>query len=180
MDSDSPAPPPAPDEPQPPEAAPQPVAIGCALLFALAFVIAGLLPFLALLDVFPRDEYFGGQPVFPILAASLGFIAVGVYLMVTFLRAALGLPRTLGRVFALIVAFSLAVPFHWWLFFGEAAEVSVAGITLPGGFTVFSTAYQLLNFIVAKVVVAVVCVILDLVLISEVFGLGWFTWRSGG
>ncbi len=168
---------PPPDGQQSPGPAPPPAAVGCAFLIALAFIIAGLLPFLALLDVFPRDEYFGGRPAFPIVAASLGFTAIGVYLMVNVFRAAVGLPRTSGRVFALVVAFSLAVPLHWWLFFGKAVEGSVSGVTLPGGISVFTTANLPLDFILAKVGIAVISIVLDLVLVSEVFGLGWFRWK---
>ncbi|RME42619.1 MAG: hypothetical protein D6791_17300 [Chloroflexi bacterium] len=168
------------DRPQPPDSdPPPPAAWGCAFLFALVFIIAGLLPFLALLNIFPRDEYFGGQSPFPIVASALGFIAVGIYLMGNVFRSAAGLPRFSGRILADIVAFSLALPFHWWLFFGTAAQSSATGITLPGGITIFTTTNLPIDFILAKIVVAVICIILDLVLISEVFGLGWFTWTSG-
>jgi len=148
---------------------------GCAFLFALAFLIAGVLPFLALFNVFPRDEYFGGEPPFPIVAASVAFLAVGVYLMSNVIRSAVGLSHFSRRIFADIVAFSLAIPFHWWLFFGKAIAGSATGITLPGGITLFTTANLPFDFILAKIVVAVLCLILDLFLISEIFGLGWFS-----
>ncbi len=168
-----------PDSPQPPDSgSPPPAAFGCAFLFALAFIIAGVLPFLALFNVFPREEYFGGVAPFPIVAASVGFLAVGVYLMGNVIRSAVGMPRFSGRILGDIVAFSLAVPLHWWLFFGKAAAGSVSGITLPGGITLFTTANLPFDFILAKIVVAVLVVILDLLLISELFGLGWFTWNS--
>ncbi len=168
-----------PDAPQPPDSRPpSPAAWGCAFLFALAFIVAGLLPFLALFNVFPRDEYFGGHPPFPIVAAALGFTVVGFYLMGNVLRSAVGLPRLSGRVFADIVAFSLALPLHWWLFFGKATGSSTTGITLPGGITISVAVDLPLDFILAKVAVAVICIILDLVLISELFGLGWFSWSS--
>ncbi|WP_457652196.1 hypothetical protein [Rhodocaloribacter sp.] len=169
-----------PDEPQPPDSGPPfPGAWGCAFLFALTFVAFGLLPFLALAGIFPRDEFFGGQSPIPIVGGSLGFIAVGLYLMGNLFRSAVGLPRFSGRLFADIVAFSLVLPFHWWLFFGKATGGSVSGITMPGGITIFSKTNLPIDFILAKIVVAVICIILDLILVSEVFGLGWFTWTSG-
>ncbi|RME08139.1 MAG: hypothetical protein D6803_01985, partial [Anaerolineae bacterium] len=85
------------------------MAWGCFFLFALAFIIAGLLPFLALLNVFPREESFSGQPAFPIVVGSLAFFFVGIYLMITFIRAAAGLPPITGRIFADLIVFSLAV-----------------------------------------------------------------------
>jgi hypothetical protein len=84
-------------------------------MFALAFIVAGLLPFLALLNISPRDEFFGGQSPVPIVASALGFLTVGIYLMGNVLRSAAGLPHFSRRIFADIVALSLALPLHWCL-----------------------------------------------------------------
>lgn len=151
-----------------------PVAWGCFFLFALAFILGGLLPVLALLGVFPREEYFGDQPALIIVVASLGFFFMGVYLLIVFIRALAGLPPPSGRIFADLIVFSLAVPFHYWLFFVWDAQ-AISGLTLPGGITIFTSLnLPLIRLILGKIVVALVCLILDLFLISEIFGLGWF------
>jgi len=147
-------------------------------LFALAFLVTGILPWLALFNVFPRDEYFGGQSPFPIVAASVGFLAVGVYLTGNLIRSAAGLPHFPRRILGDIIALALAVPLHWWLFFGKNTQGSVTGITLPGGVTLFTTTNLPFDFILAKIAVAFLCIVLDLLLISEFFGLGWFVWSS--
>ncbi|RME89408.1 MAG: hypothetical protein D6770_04490, partial [Anaerolineae bacterium] len=56
---------------------------------------------------------------------------------------------------------------------------AVGGITLPGGITIFTSLnLPLIRLILGKIIVAIVCVIIDLILISEIFGLGWFKWVS--
>ncbi|RME88079.1 MAG: hypothetical protein D6770_07805, partial [Anaerolineae bacterium] len=149
-----PSQPPPPEGPQPPDSeSPSPVAWGCLFLLALALISGGLLPFLALLNVFPREAYFDGQPVFIIVVASLGFFFMGVYLLITFIRAAAGLPPIPGRIFADLIVFSLAVPFHWWLFFVWDAQ-AVGGITLPGGITIFTSLnLPLIRLILGKIIV---------------------------
>ena len=137
------------------------------------------MPLLALFNVLPFNEYAGPRgPFLPVVAAALGFIAVGLYLLTNLFRSAVGLPHLSNRIFAGIVAVSLAVPLHWWLFFGEATDGSATGVSLFGGITIFTTMPLPFDFLLAKIVVAVLCVVLDLVVISEVLGLGWFKWSS--
>lgn len=69
--------------------------------------------------------------------------------------------------------------FHWWLFFGKTISGSVTGISLFGGISLFITTNLPLDFFLAKFVSAIICVVLDRILISEVLGLGWFKWTSG-
>lgn len=171
--------PPPTERPSSPEGdATSPVARGCFFLLALAFILGGLLPALALLGVFPREEYFGGQPAFPIVVGSLALFFVGIYLFVAFIRAAAGLPPPSGRTFANLVVLAVAVPLHWWLFFVWDTQ-AVGGLPLPGGIIVF-TRLNLPPFqlVLGKVGVGLLCLILDLILISEIFGLGWFRWVS--
>ncbi len=166
---------------QSPHSRPPLVAWGCAVLFALAFISAGVLPLLSLFHVFPRAGDMGDHPpLFPVVASALGFIAVGLYMMGNIVRSAIGLPRFSTRILADIIVVALALPFNWWLFFGKATGDSTTSITLPLGITLFTTAPLPFDFILAKLALGLICIILDLILVSEVLGLGWFTWTSGG
>jgi hypothetical protein len=151
----------------------RPLAFGCGCLFSLAFILAGLLPIAALMNILPRAEYFGNQPLFPVVSAGLAFLAVGMSMLINIFLTATGGQRLSGRVIADLIAFFLAIPFHWWLFFGKPDKDAVTGLGL-GVITLFTTSNLPLNFILAKIATAVICLIIDLYLISEIFGLGWF------
>ncbi len=166
--SDPDLPPPA-DDDKPPLAA-----FGCAFLFALAFLVAGTWPLLALFGVFPREAYFGDQsPLIPVVA-GLGFLAVGIYLMSNLIRAAMRRPPLSGRLVGVIVALTLAIPLHWWLFFGTSVGASRSRLRV----LLFEMTNSTFDFILAKITVALLSLVLDLVLVSELFGLGWFSWRD--
>ena len=163
---------PAPRPPQNPVT--RGLALGCALVFALAFVVAGLLPLAALVGLLPREAYFGEQsPVWPV-SAGLGFLAVGVYLFGNLIRSLARKPRFSPRLFAVLVALTLAVPLHGWLFFGRAVETSSTGLTLPGGPTIFIPLNLPLDIWLAKAATALLALVLDVFLLSEILGLGWF------
>ena len=166
---------PAPQPPQNPVT--RGLALGCALVFALAFVVAGLLPLAALVGLvglLPREAYFGEQsPVWPV-SAGLGFLAVGVYLLSNLIRSLARKPRLSPRLFAVLVALTLAVPLHGWLFFGRTVEASSTGLTLPGGLTIFIPLNLPLDIWLAKAATALLALVLDVFLLSEILGLGWF------
>ena len=150
------------------------LALGCAFMFALAFVVAGLLPLAALAGLLPREAYFGDQsPVWPV-SAGLGFLAVGIYLLSNLIRSLARKPRLSPRLFAVLVALTLAVPLHGWLFFDRTVEASSAGLTLPGGLTVFIPLNLPLDIWLAKAATALLALVLDVFLLSEILGLGWF------
>ncbi len=144
---------------------------GCGVLF----LGAGLLPFLALLNILPRADFFGNAPPFiGVIGISLPFVAVGLY-FIDNAGTLLGSRRRLSRRLLFnLVMFFLAIPFHYWLFFGKPDGGSVTGISLPGGlvFSFFDTGY--VSFVMGKIVVALLLVVMDLYLISEILGLGWF------
>ncbi|GAB4532090.1 MAG: hypothetical protein Fur0018_20510 [Anaerolineales bacterium] len=169
-----------PENPQPPDSGPpSPTAFGCVFLFPLAFIAGGLWMLWAIFGGMPR-ETFEGVPGFIIVVGGLAFLTVGVYLLIVFIRAAAGLPSISGRVFADIILFLIAIPFNYWLFFGKAAGGAAAGTTAPGGIAIFLPLPPIVSLIVKKTVVGLVCLVVDLLLVSEIFGLGWFAWTSGG
>ncbi len=163
---------PAPQPPQNPVT--RGLALGCALVFALAFVVAGLLPLAALVGLLPREAYFGEQSPVWLVSAGLGFLAVGVYLLSNLIRSLARKPRLSPRLFAVLVALTLAVPLHGWLFFGRTVEASSTGLTLPGGLTVFIPLNLPLDIWLAKAATALLALVLDVFLLSEILGLGWF------
>ncbi len=103
------------------------------------------------------------------------FVVAGLYLIGNASASFLQKGKLSTRLlFDLVVGF-LALPLHSWLFFGKPDGVSITSIVLPGGtgISLFDTNH--LSFLIAKAVVALLLVALDLYLISEIFGLGWFT-----
>jgi len=147
---------------------------GCSLLF----LWVGLLPLLALLNILPRDGFFGGQsPLMPVLG-SLPFAAVGLYFLANAVTLLASGRRLSDRLLFNLGVFFLAIPFHYWLFFGKADKGSVTGISLPGGFSISILDNSNLSFMLGKIAMAVLLVIVDLYLASELLGLGWFTFVS--
>ncbi len=143
---------------------------GCGLLF----LGVGILPLLVLLNIFPREEYFGGRsPLLPVLG-SLPFAVVGLYFIANAVAVLLRAGPLPGRLLLNVGLFTLALPLHYWLFFGKATEGSTTGVRLPGGLFVSFFATTALDTLLAKVALAVLLFAVDLYLISEVFRLGWF------
>ncbi len=143
---------------------------------SLPFLGMGLLPLLARLRLLPSRG--GAAPgLFPLLAGA-PFPTPGLYFLVNALVLLARRRRLPGGLLFDIVAFSLAPPLHYWLFFGQA-EQGRAGLELPGGFT-FSLPLNLpIDFILAKIGLAVLLILLDLYLASKLFGLGRFARRDG-
>ncbi len=158
---------------------------GCAILFVASFFVAGALPFLALLHVLPKSEQaFGGTPSFLVLSVGVAFLAAGVYMARSLLRRLF--PRSFSgwsyrgfRVLADIIVAALAVPFHWYVFFGKPTAGST-GLILPGGIVLFANLKWPLEPILDKFIVAILAILLDMILLSEIFGLGWIRWEAGG
>jgi hypothetical protein len=143
---------------------------GCGLLF----LWVGLLPLLALLNILPHDGFSGGQSSLMPVLGSLPFAAVGLYFLanaVVLLASGRHLP---SRLLFTLGMFFLAIPFHYWLFFGKAGEGSTTGISLPGGFLISFFDNSHLSFMLGKIAMAFLLVIIDLYLVSEFLGLGWF------
>jgi hypothetical protein len=146
------------------------VSCGCGVLF----LGTGLLPFLALLNILPRAGFFGNASPFMVVIGSLAFVAVGLYFIDNAGTLLVSGRRLSGRLLFNLAMFFLAIPFHYWLFFGKPGGGSVTSIALPGGlvFSFFDTGN--VSFVVGKIAVALLLVVMDLYLISEILGLGWF------
>ena len=165
-------------DPAPPsQTGPAAAAVNCGC--GLLFLIPGLMPLLALLNLLPRDQYFGGQsPLLPVLG-GLPFIAVGLYFLVNAVTLLISKRRLPQRLLFNLGVFFLAIPFHYWLFFGKRGGESVTSINLPGGAIVSFLDRGTLSFILAKIAMAILLVVIDLFLISEFLGRNWFAYRSG-
>ncbi len=138
---------------------------------ALPFLWVGLL--LALPGLLPNSHASGKTPPPMVFLTGIPFAAAGLYFLVNGLILLAHRRRLPASLLFDIIAFSLAPPFHYWLFFGRADQGS-AGLELPGGFTLSLPLSLPLNFILAKIGLAVLLVLLDLYLGSKLFGLGRF------
>ncbi len=171
--------------PPEPEEAPESTALawGCVVMFALGFLVAGSAPLLAFFGVLPgSDQFFGTAPRLVVLSVSVAFLGAGLYMMHGLLsraaRPVAGRLPHVRRILILFILAALAVPLHWWLFFGRATAGSATALVLPGGFVLFPRIRVPLEFLLAKFVVGLLALLLDLVLVSELFGLGWFWWSD--
>ena len=140
----------------------------------MLFLGTGLLPFLAWLNILPRAGFFGHAPPFMVVLGSLALATVGLYfvgnagtLLVSGRRLSNRLLLNLGILF-------LALPLHYWLFLGKPEGASVTSIALPGGFVLSFSDTSKISFLLGKVATALLLVAIDLYLVSEALGLGWF------
>ena len=143
---------------------------GCGALF----LSTGTLPLLAWLNVLPRGNFFGDTSPFVVVVASLPFAVVGLYFIGNAGMLLFNRNRLSERLLFNLGMFFLAIPFHYWLFFEGSDGGSVTGIALPGGFNFFFFDSSKLSIILAKIVVALLVIVIDLYLVSELLGLGWF------
>ena len=143
---------------------------GCGMLF----LSTGVLPLLAWLNILPRGDFFGDAPPFLVIVASLPFAVVGLYFISNAGMLLFNRRRLSERVLLNLGMFFLAIPFHYWLFFGSSDKGSVTGISLPGGLDLFFFDNGKLSFVVGKIAVALLVIAMDLYLVSELLGLGWF------
>ncbi len=148
------------------------ISCGCGVLF----LGAGLLPFLALLNILPRAGFFGNASPSMVVIGSLASAAVGLVGLYFIDNAGtlLGSRRRLSdRLLFNLAMFFLAISFHYLLFFGKPGGGSVTSISLPGGLVLSFFDTGNVSFVV-KIAVALLLVVMDLYLISEILGLGWF------
>ncbi len=150
------------------------VSCGCGVLF----LGVGLLPLLALLNILPREGFFGNAPPFIVVIGSLPFAAVGLYFIGNAGALLVSERRLSDHLLFNLGIFFLAIPFHYWLFFGKPDGESVTSLSLPGGLVLSFFDTGQVSFIVAKIAIAFLLVAVDLYLISETLRLGWFV-RKG-
>ncbi len=150
---------------------------GCTVLgragCGLVFILLGGMPILAALNLLPGEDFFGESPPWIAVTASFAFVLLGVYFLALAAsqpaRRATPFPRWLAD----LLLFIIAIPFHYWLFFGKSVEGGGLSIGLPG---VSIELPRWVSLLEAKLVVGVIVLMIDLLLISEIAGLGWFVW----
>ena len=143
---------------------------GCGMLF----LSTGILPILAWLNILPRGNFFGDAPPFLVIVASLPFAVVGLYFISNAGMLLFNRRRLSERLLFNLGMFFLAIPFHYWLFFEGSDKGSVTSITLPGGLNLFFFDNGKLSLILAKIAVALLVIVMDLYLVSELLEQGWF------
>ncbi len=146
------------------------VSCGCGMLF----LVTGLLPVLALLNILPRAGFFGRASPLLVVMGGLPFAAVGLYFIGNAGSLLIRGRRLSDRLLLNLGMFFLAIPFHYWLFFGRSGGESITSISLPGGLVISFFERGKIAFITAKIAVALLLAGMDLYLISEALGLGWF------
>jgi len=146
--------------------------VGCGC--GSAFLIGGLLPLLAATGLLPNSEgFFGETPPWIVVVAGIPFILVGFYFLSLALGALGSHPSTeVPRWLADTILFFLIIPFHVWLLSGRSVVRSKQSIGLPLGWRLVLRGGEPL--LLAKIVVGILVFIVDLYLLSEVLGLGWF------
>ena len=147
---------------------------GCSALLLLA---GGLLMLVAL-DVLPnREQFYGDVPFWIGLVVGGAFFLTGVLLLFRMLFPAGRASPSLARWVFNAVLLLLILPFHFWLFSGRGVVGSELSVILPIG-TFFASSGE--SLWVTKVMVGVLVLLVDLYLLSEVVGLGWFETSSMG
>ena len=146
------------------------VSCGCGMLF----LVTGLLPVLALLNILPRAGFFGRSSPWLVVVGGLPFAAVGLYFIGNAGSLLIRGRRLSDRLLLNLGMFFLAIPFHYWLFFGQPGGELITSISLPGGLVVSFFERGKIAFITAKIAVALLLAGMDLYLVSEALRLGGF------
>lgn len=111
-----------------------------------------------------------------VMRAFLGvpFALVGVFFLANAVFLLIARRRLPARLLFDGLALGLAVAFHYRLFFGRATGEGSAGLPLPGGLFVEVPWPLPPNSVLTKVGLAVLLVILDGDLLSELWALIWY------